>query len=164
MKKLITLSLLFVSISAFAQNSHLVEITLDGKPAILNTETGETTYANSNSTTVSQSVVTNNSDIIDTHQVQRGETLYSISKKYAVSMAQIKTVNNLDNNVLSVGQVLNIGYASTTQMGNTSDWIVAKGDTLYAISKQSGVSVSEIKRLNNLDTTIISIGQKLRLK
>ncbi|WP_422861648.1 glucosaminidase domain-containing protein [Flagellimonas sp. W118] len=43
-----------------------------------------------------------------THVVEQGETLYAISRKYAISVDEIKQINNLNNNTISIGQVLNI--------------------------------------------------------
>ena len=100
----------------------------------------------------------------NTHTVNRGETLYSISKQYGVSASQLKSINNLESNALSIGQVLNISDAPATQESSESAWIVKKGDTLYGISRQSGVSVTDIKALNNLESNTLSIGQQLRLK
>lgn len=45
-----------------------------------------------------------NSDIQRTYTVQRGDTLYSIAKKYNTTVEEIKRANNLSNNILSVGQ------------------------------------------------------------
>jgi len=170
MKKLIALTLLFTSFTTFAQD-HLVRIELDGKPAILNTKTGETTLSNgkmlnaevSSYSNTNSSVNTNDIDLIATHVVQKGETLYSISKKYQISMSQIKAINNLKSNILGVNQELRIGYLNTAEI-NDSSWTVVKGDTLYSISKQTGVSISQIKSLNNLDSNLILVGQKLSIK
>jgi LysM repeat protein len=41
-----------------------------------------------------------------THIVQKGETLYSIARKYGVPIEKIKKSNNLENNTLNVGQEL----------------------------------------------------------
>ncbi|TXN38345.1 LysM peptidoglycan-binding domain-containing protein [Flagellimonas hymeniacidonis] len=43
-----------------------------------------------------------------THVVESGETLYAISRKYAISVNELKQINNLNNNTISIGQVLNI--------------------------------------------------------
>ncbi|WP_190809818.1 glucosaminidase domain-containing protein [Flagellimonas sp. S3867] len=43
-----------------------------------------------------------------THVVEQGETLYAISRKYAISVDELKQINNLNNNTISIGQVLNI--------------------------------------------------------
>lgn len=43
-----------------------------------------------------------------THVVEKGETLYAISRKYAISVDEIRRLNNLNDNIISIGQVLNI--------------------------------------------------------
>ena len=42
------------------------------------------------------------------HTVKKGETLYNVSKKYNVAAAELKTLNNLNNNALTIGQLLKI--------------------------------------------------------
>ncbi|MGX1931105.1 glucosaminidase domain-containing protein [Flagellimonas sp. 2504JD4-2] len=48
-----------------------------------------------------------------THVVEKGETLYAISRKYAISVDELKQINNLSNNTISIGQVLNIRKEKT---------------------------------------------------
>ncbi|MEO2050884.1 MAG: glucosaminidase domain-containing protein [Allomuricauda sp.] len=48
---------------------------------------------------------------VTTHTVEQGETLYAISRKYDVSVDEIKRLNNLEDNIISIGQVLNIRRA-----------------------------------------------------
>lgn len=43
-----------------------------------------------------------------THIVQKGDTLYAISRRYSISVEELKRINNLDSNTLSIGQVLNV--------------------------------------------------------
>lgn len=43
-----------------------------------------------------------------THVVEKGETLYAISRKYAISVDEIRRLNNLNGNIITIGQVLNI--------------------------------------------------------
>lgn len=93
---------------------------------------------------------------MQTYTVQRGDTLYGISKQFGVSVDEIKKANNLSNNTISVGQTLNIPTFTTT-------YIVKKGDSLYQIAKNNNTTVDEIKRLNNLTSNILLIGQILRL-
>ena len=90
--------------------------------------------------------------------VKRGDTLYSIATRYGISVNELKNLNNLVSNTLSIGQTLvvpNIG-ASGYQT-----YIVKRGDTLYSIAREYGVSVDDIKRLNNLTSNVLSIGQQL---
>lgn len=162
MKKLTILVLLLNVFFSYAQDNHLVKVLLDGKPAILNTKTGNTEYINSlkaDNINISE----NNSDIIDSHIVKKGETLYAISNTYGVSVPHIKAINNIQTNTLSVGQVIKIGYAVSAKVKDNSFWTVAKGDTLYSISKQTGHSISKLKSINNLDSNLIVVGQKLFL-
>lgn len=62
--------------------------------------------ANTNTTTVTAPVTTGNKFI--THLVQKGETLYGLHKKYAVSVESIQQINSLTNTVLSVGSTIKI--------------------------------------------------------
>ena len=91
---------------------------------------------------------------MQTYIVQRGDTLYGISKQFGVSVDEIKKANNLDSNTISVGQTLKIPTFTTT-------YIVKKGDSLYSIAKNHNTTVDEIKRINNLVSDNLSIGQQL---
>ena len=71
----------------------------------------------------------------------------------------MKNANNLTSNVLSIGQVLKI--PDIVEKGDTSVYYVKKGDTLYGIAKNYGVSVDEIKKLNDLSSNNLTIGQEL---
>jgi flagellum-specific peptidoglycan hydrolase FlgJ len=55
--------------------------------------------------TIVYPIITQNGN---THQVQKGDTYYSISKKYNLSVADLKQMNGLSENTLSIGQVLRI--------------------------------------------------------
>ncbi|MEM9649499.1 MAG: glucosaminidase domain-containing protein [Bacteroidota bacterium] len=48
-----------------------------------------------------------------THVVEQGETLYAISRKYTISVDELKRINNLNSNTISIGQVLNIRKEKT---------------------------------------------------
>lgn len=95
---------------------------------------------------------------MQTYVVQSGDTLYGISKQFGVSVDQIKTQNNIQDNSIIKGQVLLIPTTETTIL-----YIVKAGDSLYSIARQYDVSVSELMQINNLTTNIISIGQELRI-
>ena len=103
-----------------------------------------------------------------TYIVQKGDTLYSISKKLNIAVDKLKELNNLKNNTIVVGQKLNINDKQTIEpnyplIPNEDEYIVQKGDTLYSISSKYGISIDKIKKINNLETNILSIGQKLFL-
>ena len=97
---------------------------------------------------------------MENYTVQRGDTLYSIAKRYGVSVNDIINLNNLKSNALSIGQILKI--PSTTSV-NYITYTVKPGDTVYGISQQFGVSAIDISNLNNLDGPNIVVGQVLKI-
>lgn len=95
--------------------------------------------------------------------VEKGDSLWNISKKLGISVDEIKRLNNLNSNLIYVGQVLKLpGYETTTDSNIT--YIVKKGDTLYSIASKNNVTVNELMKLNNLSNTNLSIGQQLKIK
>lgn len=117
-----------------------------------------------------------------TYKVEKGDTLYSISRKYQITVAELRTANNLsENDVIKVGQKLiipdaDIGTAaalsSTKTAGSsvsastakTVEYVVAKGDTLYGIARKNGMTVADLMAINNLDSSaVIKVGQKLKV-
>jgi LysM repeat protein len=166
MKKIILLSFIFCSLSIFSQDNEKTlefdEIILDGKTAYMNIVTGEIVtevpLEVSNSTSS-----TNNTSNLETHYVKSGETLYAISRKYGISITKLKELNaNIDFNDIKVNQKININ--NTVDVIAPNEYVVKNGNTLYAISNMFSISVDDLKRLNNLNSTIISVGQKLRIK
>lgn len=98
--------------------------------------------------------------------VQKGDSLWSISSKLGVSVSDIKKSNNLSSNNLSIGQVLIIPSKKIDDEESKADenvYVVKKGDSLWLIAKNYNTSVDEIKRLNNLSSNTLSIGQKLKI-
>ena len=96
--------------------------------------------------------------------VKKGDTLYSIANNYNITVAELKKINNLANNTISIGQKLYIKNDTNENITDTEDfYTVQKGDTLYSISKKFNISVEEIKKINNLKSNTLSIGQKLNL-
>lgn len=89
--------------------------------------------------------------------VKSGDTLWSIARKYNLSVNELKSLNNLSSNVLSIGQRLIVGKESS------NDYVVSAGDTLWAIARKFNVSVDEIKALNSLSSNNLSIGMTLKI-
>ncbi len=96
-----------------------------------------------------------------TYQVQSGDTLYSIARKYDTTVDAIKTLNNLTSNNLSIGQILRIPTSSVEE--NFITYQVQSGDTLYNIARKYDTTVDAIKTLNGLTSNILRIGQILRI-
>ena len=93
--------------------------------------------------------------------VKKGDTLYGIANKYGISVDELKAINNLTSNNLSVGQVLQIPEIIEEDVPNENIYIVKSGDTLYSIANKYGMSVQELKDLNKLTSNTLSIGQQL---
>lgn len=98
-----------------------------------------------------------------THQVAAGDTLYSISQRYNLSVADLVTANNIKGNNIRVGQTLKV--AATAQRNaavRNVSYTVRKGDTLNTIASRFNVDVNDIRRWNR-NTRTITPGQRLTL-
>lgn len=93
--------------------------------------------------------------------VKKGDSLWSISRMYNITVDELKKLNNLSTNLLQIGQVLKL--PSTDQSSLNNLYTVKKGDSLWSISRMFGVTVSELKSVNNLSSNLLSIGQVLRI-
>ena len=98
----------------------------------------------------------------DTYTVQRGDTLWNISKKFNTSVNDLKKVNNLNSNALYVGQLLKVPGYYTAEDTNIT-YVVKKGDTLYSISRIYGIPIDTLRRYNNLNSDILSVGQQISI-
>lgn len=96
-----------------------------------------------------------------TQTVASGETLSSISRKHGISVANLKALNHLSSDTISVGQTLQINEAGTSPASTSSSHTVGRGDTLYSIAKKYGVDVTSLKAWNKLSSDGISDGQTL---
>lgn len=91
--------------------------------------------------------------------VKKGDTLYGIANKYNVSVDNLKSYNNLSTDSLSIGQIIKIPDNKV----NSNEYVVKSGDSLYSISRKYGVSVDELMSVNNLKSTVLSVGQVLKI-
>lgn len=99
-----------------------------------------------------------------TYTVKSGDSLWSIANRFNTTVAEIKRLNNLNTNALQVGQVLKLptGNENTNNnQGNT--YTVKSGDSLWSIARKYDTSVSELQNLNNLSSTILQVGQVLKV-
>ena len=101
------------------------------------------------------------------YTVQSGDTIYSIARKFNVTVNDLKDINNLTSNNLSIGQKLFIPdiiineETPSEEIPGTNTYIVKSGDSLYAIARNFNTTVDDIKKINNLTSNNLSIGQML---
>lgn len=118
-----------------------------------------------------------------THTVQKGETLYSISKKYSTTVQSIADANKIDGTDIKIGQKLVIPEKNGAVQAKTNDsalkndskidsktekniqtYTVKKGDTWYAIARNFSVSVKQLYELNGTDEKSgLKVGQKIKI-
>ena len=96
-----------------------------------------------------------------TYVVKKGDSLWSIANKNNTTVDNIKKLNNLSSNNLSIGQKLIISDANDNLPSNKITYIVKKGDSLWSIANKYDTTVDKIKAENNLTSNSLSIGQKL---
>lgn len=115
------------------------------------------------------------------HKVRRGENLSMIADRYNVYIKDVQRWNDIRSSKILVGQRLKI-YVKEVQYVNTEgNAVVAKnsaskvsnpvqyytvrsGDTLWSISQRySDVSINDIKRLNNMSSNTVKVGQRLKI-
>lgn len=96
------------------------------------------------------------------YTVKSGDSLWSIAKKFNVSVADLKDSNGLVSSLLSIGQVLKIPVQEQEEESKNI-YVVKKGDSLYKIAKEYDTTINELIKLNNLSNTNLSIGQILKI-
>ena len=96
-----------------------------------------------------------------TYVVKSGDSLWSIAKKYATTVNELKSLNNLTSNNLQIGQTLKVPTNTTSVEANT--YTVKSGDSLWSIAQKYGTTVANLKSLNNLTSDVLQIGQTLRV-
>jgi len=117
------------------------------------------------------------------YKVKKGDTLYRIARNYGVSVKQIKQANGLRVSDIKPGDRIVVPIRKTVKTNNNKDTSrkteiarkgdngnnnlithkVRKGENLYRISRRYGVSVKDIRRLNNLSGSFVKVGQKLKV-
>ncbi|MCU0448033.1 MAG: LysM peptidoglycan-binding domain-containing protein [Microscillaceae bacterium] len=100
------------------------------------------------------------------HIVQVGESLYTIAKKYNLTVAELKQLNPLASSNLRVGQELTVTTATPPSVAppEAGEHIVKAGDTLYSIAREYEVTVAHLLKLNHLTSHNLKIGQRLRIR
>ncbi|NMS24980.1 LysM peptidoglycan-binding domain-containing protein, partial [Vibrio parahaemolyticus] len=94
-----------------------------------------------------------------THKVKSGEFLGKIANHYKVKVSDIRRENNLKSDTLWVGQKLKITVAVKDKPIRKHK--VSRGEFLGKIASKYGVSVSSIRKANNLRSDQLAVGQVL---
>lgn len=105
-----------------------------------------------------------NNDEFITHKVTKGDTLWSISKQYHISLQLLYDLNDIkDKDFLSIGQIIKISQDNPPADGY-SVHIVKKGETLWSIAQKYNLSVDLILATNNIaNSELISIGREMKI-
>ncbi len=128
------------------------------------------------------------------HRVEAGESLFAISRKYNVTIAEIQQWNNLDGTSLEAGRELIIYESELIESGQTpppsiseieqmaeedrtsivrqtgeagsdsESYLVRSGDTLYQIARDHDMTVNELQQLNNLTGDMLRVGQRIMVR
>lgn len=107
------------------------------------------------------------------YKIKPGDTLWKVASSNDVSVANLKSWNRLSTDAIYPNQVLRLTSPSTASTPapsspaapatvKTSTYTVKAGDTLYKVANAHATSVAKIQQLNNLSTSTIHVGQKLK--
>ena len=91
----------------------------------------------------------------ENYVVQKGDNLYQIARRYNTTVDNLKKINSLGTDFLSIGQILRVPKLKD------NIYVVKKGDSLYSIAKKFNTDVDKIKDINNLISNKLIVNQKL---
>ncbi|MCS7278893.1 MAG: LysM peptidoglycan-binding domain-containing protein [Thermodesulfobacteriaceae bacterium] len=110
------------------------------------------------------SVLENRENEFIYYKVQKGDTLFRVAKKHGLTVEELKNLNNLEDDVLTVGQQLKVPNIKNLNLSENFVYhLVQEGETLYRISLKYGIPIELIKKINNLQENIIIVGQVLKI-
>ncbi|MEK5082798.1 peptidoglycan endopeptidase LytE [Bacillus sp. FSL H8-0515] len=120
----------------------------------------------------SSSKSSSSSSSSSTYKVKSGDSLWKISKKYGMTVNELKKLNGLKSDLLRIGQVLKLkgstssssSSSSKVSSSSTSTYKVKSGDSLSKIASKYGTTVSKLKSLNGLKSDLIYVNQVLKVK
>ena len=92
-----------------------------------------------------------------THTVSRGEFLGKIAEQYQVSLTSLRQANNLKSDTLWVGQKLKVPGATSPAIKHK----VKRGEYLGKIASNYGVTIESLRRVNELGSDALAVGQTL---
>ncbi|TCD08410.1 LysM peptidoglycan-binding domain-containing protein [Pedobacter frigidisoli] len=120
-------------------------------------------------------------DAVGTHTVLRNETIFTIAKQYGVTAYQLRKLNDLPDNALTIGQLIKVpgGIITDVQVPKEKQaeqvkqvpistskeesfiHTVATGESIFTIAKKYNLTAYQIRTANKLDDNSIKVDQKL---
>jgi LysM repeat protein len=94
--------------------------------------------------------------------VKKGDTLFSLSKKYGTTVNELKKENHLLSDNIKTGQKIKVPVADV-RYGSEELYTVYPGDTLWGIAQRFGVKTDELAKVNMLKHEMVLIGQRLTI-
>jgi peptidoglycan-associated lipoprotein len=130
------------------------------------TKVSEATLKNKEKTTVEEPQRTNViSEGEDYYVVEPKNTIYFISRKFGMTRRELKDLNGLTSNKITIGQRLRVKKGGKLHGEQTSgQYVVKEGDTMYSIAKRFDMTVEELKELNNLKSNRLLLNMVLKVK
>ncbi len=97
-----------------------------------------------------------------TYKVRSGDSLWTIARKFGLTIRGLKSMNSLRSSKLRIGQVLKVSNSGAKRSKGSSVYYVKRGDNLTNISRKYGVRLTELLRKNKLKTSSkLLVGMKL---
>ena len=114
--------------------------------------------------TILGSLLAGTTAMADSHEIQKSDNLYELSKQYNINVQELKKLNNLEYDVNISGQILK-AEAKVETKAKEEVYTVVAGDNLSQIAKQHKTTVTQLLQLNPdiPDQDFIQIGQKIKI-
>ena len=161
------LSLNGLSLNSTIYPGQVLKLSANSEGATVEESTESTVEETQEETSSQETASTENAQLYYVHQ---GDTLYRIARNYGISLSTLLTWNNLSvDSSIYPGQALKVSEESTSSSEETATssessattYTVQAGDGLWRIAKNHGLTLDELKSLNQLTSNIIHPGQVL---
>lgn len=99
------------------------------------------------------------------HVVEPGDTLWELAEDNGCTVDKLRAANGMGyDDPLVIGTKLDISVCPGTKRGASDrEYVVVAGDSLSAIARHQGTTIEELRQLNDLDGSLIRVGQRLRV-